>query len=89
MSTAKIYDCYVRLAYVNRNEHLIPAAGAYQRDDPENCPGGWRDLVTPSTIAVWLVERTNVTHAKDMVLAHLAGHAPYGITKLYDRKVEG
>jgi hypothetical protein len=88
MSTTqtKTYDCYVRLAYVNRNERLIPAAGAFKVDDPENCPNGFQDLVTDGTLAVWLVERTMVTHAKDLVLAHLAGHAPVGVTKLYDRK---
>lgn len=87
MSTVpKTYDCYVRLAYISRNERLIPAAGAYKVDDPENCPHGYQDLVTDGTLVVWLVERTQVTHAKDLVLAHLAGHAPVGVTKLYDRK---
>jgi hypothetical protein len=88
MSTTqtKTYDCYVRLAYVNRNNHLLPAVGAFKVDDPENCPNGFQDLVTDGTLAVWLVERTMVTHAKDLVLAHLAGHAPVGVTKLYDRK---
>ena len=80
----KTYDCYVRLAHVSRDERLLPAACAYKVDDPENCPNGWQDLVTTGTLAVWLVERTQVTHAKDLVLAHLAGYAPYGVTKLYD-----
>jgi hypothetical protein len=86
------YDCYVRLAYIVRDEGIvvkspryIPMAKAYRRDDP-NFPNGWQDLVTTGTLAIWLVERTQVTHAADMVLAHLAGHAPVGVTKLYDVK---
>jgi hypothetical protein len=84
----KTYDCYVRLGYIIRNRRLQPAAIAYKVDDPEHCPNGWGDLVSVNTMAVWLVERTLLTYAKDLVLAHLAGHAPVGITKLYDRKGE-
>jgi hypothetical protein len=84
-TTTKTYDCYVRLAHVSRGNRLMPAAGAYKADDPENCPNGWQDLVTDGTLAIWAVERTMVSHAKDLVLAHLAGHAPVGVKKLYDR----
>jgi hypothetical protein len=81
----KTYNCFVRLAHVSRNERLVPVTRAYRTDDPEYCPNGWQDLVTDGTLAVWLVERTMAVHATDMVLAHLAGYAPVGITKLYDR----
>jgi hypothetical protein len=85
MSTrTKLYDCYVRLSYVERDERLIPVSRAVKTDDPD-FPGGWHDLVNDSTICVWLVERTTVTHAHDLLLAHLAGHAPVGITKLYEQ----
>lgn len=89
MSTkVKTYDCYVRLAHVSRNERLIPAVGVTRVDDPD-FPNGWRDLVTNGTLVVWLVERTMLSHAKDLVLAHLAGHASVGVTKLYDRHKPG
>ena len=29
----KIYDCFVVLRYINRNDHLIPGAGAYRTRD--------------------------------------------------------
>jgi hypothetical protein len=80
----KTYNCFVRLAYVNRDDKLVPATRAYRANDPD-LTDGWHDLVTDNTIAVWRVERTTVTRATDMVLAHLAGHAPIGTTKLYDR----
>lgn len=81
----KTYDCYVRLSYVSRDERLIPASRAFRADDPD-FPGGWHDLVTDNTLVVWLVERSTITNATNHVLAHLAGHAPVGVTKLYDRK---
>lgn len=81
----KTYDCYVRLAYISRDEGMFPASQVTRTNDPQ-FPGGWQDLVTNNTIAVWLVEHTLVSRATDMVLAHLAGHAPVGVTKLYDRK---
>lgn len=81
----KTYDCYVRLSYVNRDERLLPASRAYRVDDQEYLPSGdWHDLVNDSTIAIWLVERTSLTHATDLLLAHLAGHAPVGTKQLYD-----
>lgn len=80
----KTYDCYVALRHVSRNGRIFPGVGAYRVDDPDY-PNGWRDLVSTGTLAVWLVERTQVTHAKDLVLAHLAGHAPHGITQVYHR----
>jgi hypothetical protein len=82
MST-KTYDCYVRLAYANLDERLVPVTQVHRANDPQ-FPGGWHDLVTDNTIAVWLVERTSVTHAQDLLLAHLAGHAPVGTTLLYE-----
>lgn len=83
----RTYDCYVRLAHVSRNERLLPAVSAYRTDDPDffDDRRDWRELVTAGTLAVWLVQRSQVTHAKDLVLAHLAGYAPYGVTKLYDK----
>jgi hypothetical protein len=82
----KTYECYVSLSHVHRNGHLVPAVGAFRANDTEYLPSGdWHDLVTNGTLVIWRVERTMVSHAKDLVLAHLAGHAPHGITKLYDR----
>jgi hypothetical protein len=80
----KTYDCYVRLGYALLDHRLVPVARAFKHDDQENLPGGWRDLVNDNTICVWLVERSSITHAQALVLAHLAGHAPVGIKLLYE-----
>jgi hypothetical protein len=75
------YDCYVVLAHVHRNDHILPTSAAHKRDEIND----WHDLVTKSTLTVWLVEGTTITHARDLVLAYLAGHAPVGVTRLYSR----
>lgn len=83
MST-KLYDCYVRLAYVNVDDRLVPATQVVRTDDPD-FPGGWQDLVNNNTMAIWKVERTNMARAAAMALAHEVGQAPHGVTKLYDK----
>jgi hypothetical protein len=83
----KTYDVFVVLAHVHREGRLVPGAGAVRCDDESQVPNGWHDLVHPAgTLAVWRVDRTNVTQAKDLVLAHLAGHAPAGVQLLWDKK---
>jgi hypothetical protein len=80
----KTYECFVALRHATRNGRLIPVVAAYRADDPE-FPGGWRDLVTDGTLAIWRVERSMLTQANDLVFAHLAGHAPHGVKQIYDR----
>ena len=80
----KTYDCYVTLARVQRQGRLVPGAGP----TPVAAVDDWRSLVHSGTLAVYLVERTNTTNAKDLLLAHLAGFAPSGVTRLWRRPDE-
>jgi hypothetical protein len=83
---AKTYDCYVVLDHVLRDGRWVPGVGAYQRDSAQVLEaGGWHGLRSERTLGIWLVENSQTSHARDLVLAHLAGHAPFGVTRLYDK----
>jgi hypothetical protein len=77
----KNHDFYVVLAHVQRGQHIVPITAAHRRDEYDD----WHELVTPSTLTVWLAEATSLAYARDFVFAHLAGHAPHGVTKLFDK----
>lgn len=83
--TAAHDDAYVVLSHIPRKEGgWTPAASSFARASVPD----WRSLlIGPSSriLTIWLVERTAKTRAPERVLAHLAGHAPAGVTRLYDR----
>jgi hypothetical protein len=74
------YDCYVVLDRVRRDGRLVCTTTVFMRRDIED----WHDLVTPETLIIWLVERTLRSLAVSVVVAHLARHAPVGVTQLWE-----
>jgi len=80
----RLYTVHVLLAHVIRDKGIVPETSAHVLAPNVD----WRPLVitNPGALAVWSVERTNITRARDMVLAHLAGHAPAGVMQLWDKK---
>jgi hypothetical protein len=75
----KTYPLYVTLSHVLRGGRLTPATGVVRQSEVPD----WRQLVDSKTLAVWLVDGSTVTHVRDLLLAHLAGNAPAGVTRLY------
>lgn len=83
MRTTRLYTVYVVLAHVHKAGRIVPETKIYTAFGID-----WRPLVvgTPGALVVWSVERTTSFQARDMVLAHLAGHAPSGVIELWNCK---
>lgn len=80
------YDTYVVLTHEHRDKRLFPNVETHRRDDVPD----WRSLLIGRIpLGVWLVEGATKTSARDFLLAHLAGHAPSGVTRLYRKPSSG
>lgn len=85
----RLYDCFVVLYHVKPQERIYPITRVYATKDIDlpHILNGFhlQDVSTGNPLAVWLVEHTNKANAADLVIAHQAGHAPHGVTCLYDK----
>jgi hypothetical protein len=77
-----ISPIYVRLSHVTRSGRIIPAIGSHRLRPDES----WRSLVDAGTLSIWRVDRCPaLTHAPARVLAHLSGHGPVGVERVWAR----
>lgn len=75
-------DVYVTVEHVHRNGRIVPHVDTTTLGPDQT----YHNLINVSTLAVFRVEGVTKRQAGSMLIAHLAGHAPVGVERVYDRR---